>query len=185
LDVYSIPRNHGRGLRRARRGHRCPQLPRPSGDDLKLGDVTESNWLIGSLCEQLDFIEAKTGGIRQLVGHGMASRLLALFFGWGWHNQKVAFSSTPDDWMLNGNDDWLRANPINPDVRRLVNNHRVIRLADALFTLLIGHARGLETLKRRFLERATKPCFIEAEIASLLVYNGCEVENRSRARCQR
>ncbi len=78
--------------------------------------------------------------------------------------------------MLNGDDEWLAANPIESDVRRIVHTHRTIRLADAVFTLLSGGVKGIDEMKNRFLSRPTKPCFIEAEIASMHVYNGFQVE---------
>lgn len=127
------------------------------------------------LCSELTLVEAQTKGIPELVEHGMASRLLALVFGNDWYNQRIHFrSEDPDEWMLNGSDQWLAANPVQNDVRRIVHTHRVIRLANALFTLL--GVNGFDALKDRFLSRPTKPCFIEAEIASMLVCNGFGVE---------
>jgi hypothetical protein len=135
------------------------------------------NNTIQLLCEELTRVEAQTKGIHQLVEHGMASRLLCLVFGYDWYNHRVNFrSEDPDEWMLNGNDAWLAAYPIENDVRRVVHAHRVIRLADAFFTLISSGVKGVDTLKERFLCRPTKPCFIEAEIASLLVCNGFQVE---------
>ena len=116
-------------------------------------------------------------GIPQLVEHGMAIRLLTLVFGYEWYEKKIGFrSEDPDEWMLNGSDAWLKVHPMPNDVRRIVYNHRVVRLADAWFTLLMGRVKGLDALKERFLLRSTKPCFAEAEIASMLVFNGFEID---------
>jgi hypothetical protein len=107
----------------------------------------------------------------------MASRLLVLVFGNDWYGQRVKFrADNPDEWMLNGDDVWLSANPVPNDVRRSVHACRVVRLADALFTLIHGRAEGLDSLKARFLTCPTKPCFMEAEVASLFVCNGFHVK---------
>lgn len=129
--------------------------------------------LVDFLCEELTRVEAQTNGIPQLVEHGMAGRLLTLAFGYDWYDRRIKFrASDPDDWMLNGSDAWLAANPTQNDVRRIVHTHRVIRLADAVYTLIRGGVEGFDAVKDRFLSRPTKPCFIETEIASLLVCNG-------------
>jgi hypothetical protein len=133
--------------------------------------------LLQFLCDELTRVEAQTQGIPQLIEHGMASRLLALIFGYEWYSRRIKFcSEDPDEWMQNGDDGWLAANPIENDVRRIVHAHRVIRLADALFTLFSSRVEGLDVLKNRFLTRPTKPCFIEAEVASLLVCNGFQIQ---------
>ncbi len=59
---------------------------------------------------------------------------------------------------------------------RILYARRTIGLGDAIFTLLKGRFKGAGLLRQRFLTRPTKPCFIETEIASLLGYNGLEVE---------
>jgi hypothetical protein len=128
------------------------------------------------LMQELILVEEKTRGVRQLVEHGMANRIIYLIFGWDWYQRKIAFQSEPDEWMLNGNQEWLKTIKVENDVRRIVYHHRVVRLGDALYTLIKGNVEGGEVLKERFLKRSTKPCFIEAEIASLLVYNGFDVE---------
>jgi len=152
------------------------------------------------LLEELARIEEKTGGNRQLVEHGIARAFLYLAFGREWYECKIEFrDDRPDPWMLNGSDRWLKRVPsaVPPmgsrwwrastsdlwvktaktaDVRRIVYAHRVVRLADALFTLVRGQANGFDFLRQRFLERETEPCFVETEIASLLVFNGFKVE---------
>ena len=120
------------------------------------------------LASEITDVEKQTKGIRQLAEHGMCARLLCLYFGWDWYERKVAFRDDPDGWMHNLKDD--------PGLGRVVYNSRVVRLADAIFTLLNGRFKGAEDLKQRFLTRPTKPCFAEAEIASLLAYNGFDVE---------
>jgi hypothetical protein len=150
------------------------------------------------LLDQLDRVEQKTGGNAQLTEYAVAGAFLFLVFGRDWYEQKIAFrDENPDDWMLNGSDAWLRRTrpPVFPsrpswwrspsgvwlrsddngDIRRLVHNHRVVRLADALFTLVLGKTEGFDWLKERFFSRPTKACFIESEVASLLVYNGLRV----------
>jgi hypothetical protein len=120
-------------------------------------------------------IRKQVKGIPQLVEHGIASHFLALVFGWDWHQRHVAFQPVPDDWMLNGNDAWREGRP-DGDVLRITYEHRVVRLADGIFTLVKGGVDSFDLLKQRFFRRSTKPCFIEAEIASLLAFNGFQVE---------
>jgi hypothetical protein len=76
--------------------------------------------------------------------------------------------------MLNGNDAWLATHPESPpDLRRATYSSRVVRLADAIFTI-VGKVDGFERLRQRFLTRNdTRSSFLEAEIASLLIHNGC------------
>ena len=107
----------------------------------------------------------------------MSSLFLNIMLGEEWHNRCVALNNKPDPWMLNGNLAWLTAHPVaDPDMRRLNYEQRVIRLSDALFTL-VGKVAGFERLRQRFLARNnTRASFAEAEIASLLVHNGCSVQ---------
>ena len=114
-------------------------------------------------------MDRQTNGVRQLTEHAMASRLLCLYLGWDWYQRKIAFRDDPDEWMHN-----LRGD--NSRFGRIMYNSRVNRLGDAVFTLLKANVKGLDALKQRFLIRPTKPCFFEAEIASLLAYNRFEVE---------
>jgi hypothetical protein len=140
-------------------------------------DDKETNETLSYLMRELILVEQKTGGIRHLVEHGMASRLIYLFLGWDWYQRKIAFQSSPDEWMLNGDWEYLKNSAKSEnDVRRIIYAHRVIRLGDAIYTLIKGKVKGRDILKERFFKRATKPCFIETEIASLLVFNGFEVE---------
>jgi hypothetical protein len=87
-------------------------------------------------------------------------------------------SNRPDPWMLNATREWCELHPVgHPDPRPLLYHNRVIRLANALFTVSRRGMGGLETLRQRFLRRNdTRAAFFEAEIASLLVYNGCKVD---------
>jgi hypothetical protein len=98
----------------------------------------------------------------------MAARFLYVVLGQDWCEQKITFRDKPDEWMHNRKGD--------TSIGRIVYGHRVVRLANAFFTLLEQRAKGFDTLRQRLQTRATKPCFVEAEIASLLVYNGFEVE---------
>src|ERR1039458_7871184 len=122
-----------------------------------------------SLAKELAEVERQTKGVRQLTEHAMASRLLCLYLGWDWYQRHIAFQDVPDEWMHNLRGDRSRTG-------RVLYNSRVNRLGDAVFTLLKARAKGLDGLKQRFLVRPTKPCFFEAEIASLLAYNGFDVE---------
>lgn len=114
---------------------------------------------------------------RTFVELNMSSLFLNIMLGEEWHNRCVALNNRPDPWMLNGNLAWLTAHPVaDPDMRRLIYTQRVIRLCDAFFTLT-GKVAGFERLRQRFLARdATRASFAEAEIASLLVHNGCSVQ---------
>ncbi len=128
------------------------------------------------LMRELPLVEAKAAGRRVILEQGMAARLIFLVLGRDWYQKRVMFRPDPDDWMLNGNDAWLETTAIPDDVRRIVYTHRVVRLADALYTLITGQAKGLDLLRRRLQTRPTKPSFIETEIASLLVFQGFELE---------
>lgn len=113
----------------------------------------------------------------------MDTRFIFTILGAEWCHQKIALSENPDPWMLNGTDNWLRSTNADPnDMRRIVYFSRVTRLADCLFTLF-GSNRftGGDILRKRFLTRPTKPCFIEAEIASTLIVNGFSVHIRSES----
>jgi len=80
---------------------------------------------IEALLQALDYVENRTGGDPQLAEHGIAAHLIALVFGWDWYRQRIAFRSDPDEWMLNGSDEWLKSTAkAQPDVRRLVHANR-------------------------------------------------------------
>jgi len=121
-----------------------------------------------TLAQELPEVREQTKNIRQLTAHAMASRLLTLFFGYDWYSQKVAFRDDPDEWMHNRKGDG--------GTGRILYDRRVTQLCDCIFTLLKGQFKGAEFLRKRFLTRATKPCYIETEIASLLAYNEQQVE---------
>ena len=113
---------------------------------------------------------------RTFLEVNMSSLFISIILGEEWHKKRIVPNTNPDPWMLNGNEAWLAANPIAaPDMRRIIYSHRVIRLSDTLFTVSreIG---GFDRLRHRFLKRKdTRALFTEAEIASLLVHNGCSV----------
>lgn len=73
--------------------------------------------IAGELAE----LERRTGGVRQLMEHAVASRLLCLFLGWDWYEQKIAFQDDPDEWMHN-----LRGD--KTPMGRIVYSNRVNRL---------------------------------------------------------
>jgi len=107
----------------------------------------------------------------------MASRFLHLIFGYEWVEQKINFrSENPDEWMHNGDDAWNAVHPVTNDVRRVAHSHRVIRLANALFTLLFNHADGFDVLRERFRTRKMRSCFVESEVASMLSCKGFQIK---------
>jgi hypothetical protein len=122
------------------------------------------------LAEHMAHLESKTSGVRQVVEVGVASAFLQVFLGTDWCSRKIRPVATPDGWMQNR----LRSDVTNTSW--ITYFGRVVRLADAIFTLLQSQAVGLEVLRRRFHARPTKPCFIEAQIASLQAAHGFRVE---------
>jgi hypothetical protein len=114
---------------------------------------------------------------RTFVELNMARVFLNAALGDIWVGKRINFNDKPDAFMLNGNDAWLRAHPVSPpDMRRILYTSRVIRLSDALFTL-IPKVTGFERLRQRFHKRKdTQALFGEALIASLLVHNGISVQ---------
>jgi hypothetical protein len=122
------------------------------------------------LAEHMAHLESKTSGVRQVVEVGVASAFLQIFLGTDWCSRKIIPVATPDGWMQNR----LRSDATNTSW--ITYFGRVVRLADALFTLVQSRAIGIEALRKRFHNRPTKPCFIEAQIASLQVANGFRVE---------
>lgn len=98
----------------------------------------------------------------------IAMCLLDVVLGRDWLSRKVVPQARHDEWMQNR----LRHQGISSVVR----GHRVVRLANALFTLMNPSVAGIDILRNRFHTRPTKSCFIEAEIASLLKFNGFKVE---------
>src|SRR5207244_5450332 len=54
-----------------------------------------------SLAQELPEVRQQMNGVRQLIEHAMAARLLTLFFGYDWYQQKIAFRDDPDEWMHN------------------------------------------------------------------------------------
>jgi hypothetical protein len=113
---------------------------------------------------------------RTFVAMAMSGVFLSRIFGEDWVRKRLVLNDQPDPWMLNGNDAWLATHSESPpDLRRATYSSRVVRLADAIFTI-VGKVDGFERLRQRFLTRNdTRSSFLEAEIASLLVHNGCSV----------
>lgn len=114
---------------------------------------------------------------RTFLELNMSGLFISIILGEDWHKKRIALNENPDTWMLNGNEAWLAAHPVvAPDMRRVIYSHRVIRLSDALFTVSREIA-GFDRLRQRFLKRKdTRALFAEAEIASLLIHNGCSVQ---------
>jgi hypothetical protein len=113
---------------------------------------------------------------RSFIEINLARLFVAYVLGTTWHDKFIALGTNPDSWMLNANDAWLAAHPVAvPDLRRITYSYRMVRLSDALFTLL-GKVDGFELLRQRFLKFGNpRAPFTEAEIASLLAHNGCGV----------
>lgn len=121
-----------------------------------------------ALTQELTRLERKANGVRQLVEVSICGCFLDVVLGRDWFTRAVLPASEHDDWTQNR----LK----HDGVSGIVHCHRVVRLADALFTLFINKVDGFDVLRRRFHTRPTKPCFIETEIASLLTFNGFKVE---------
>src|ERR1700721_1088652 len=115
-------------------------------------------------------LESTTSGVRQVVEVGVASAFLQVVMGIDWCRRNIRPVATPDKWIQNR----LRSDATNTSW--IIHFHRIIKLADAFFTLLHSQADGFDVLRNRFHARPTKPCFIEAQIASLQAANGFKVE---------
>jgi hypothetical protein len=122
------------------------------------------------LAEYMGQLESKTSGARQGVELAVACAFLEVLLGTDWCARKIRPVSTPDGWIQNR----LRSDVTNTSW--ITYFDRVIRLANALFTLLQSQTVGFDVLRTRFHPRPTKPCFIEAQIASLQAANGFRVE---------
>jgi hypothetical protein len=120
------------------------------------------------MLEQIPDVERRANGDRAMCEFTFAAALLELSYGTDWYQRKIKLRAKPDEWMHNLQGDQSEG--------RILYHHRVVRLGNAVFTLLQAKTKGWDTLKGRFQKRATKPCFVEAEIASMLVYNGFDVE---------
>lgn len=114
---------------------------------------------------------------RGYVERGMAAALLLIIFEADWFKTHIELNANPDPWMLNCTDAWRVSHPVPPpDLRPIIHAHRVVRLGDAWFSIVNNRLDGLETLRQQFLTRNdTRASFTEAEVASLLIYNGCSV----------
>jgi hypothetical protein len=121
-----------------------------------------------NLAKHLTDLESKTSGVRQVVEVGVASVFLAAVLGRDWFDLKAKPQAIYDEWMQNR----LKLEGIN----WIIYFHRLVRLADSLFTLVNDGVTGFDILRKRFQERPTKSCYIEAEIASLLTFNGFRVQ---------
>jgi hypothetical protein len=122
------------------------------------------------LAKYMTHLESNTSGVRQVVELGVASAFLHVFMGNDWCSRNIRPVATPNKWIQNR----LRSDVTNTSW--ITHFDRIIKLADAFFTLGHSEAVGLEVLRRRFYARPTKPCFIEAQIASLQAAKGFRVE---------
>jgi hypothetical protein len=121
-----------------------------------------------NLTDELHNIESRANGDEELAKLIVAGTFLEICFGTEWFNRKIELRDEPDEWMHNLKGD--------TGIGQVVYAHRVIRLADAIFTLLNAGAKGWDLLKQRLSKRSMKSSFVEAEIASLLAYNGYDLE---------
>jgi hypothetical protein len=125
--------------------------------------------ILESLIDLLENHLEKHHSERQIIAVGLATHFLILVFGLEWVQRHISFrSSDPDEWMMNGDDAWLAAHPVENDFRRILHDHRTVRLADAMFTLLVNKVTGIDALRHRFRSNDMRSCFVEAEIASML-----------------
>jgi hypothetical protein len=129
------------------------------------------------LLTSLAKLEASTDK-QGMIEANLARVNLSAILGETWVEKYVLPSSQPDSWMLNGNDDWFKANPVSgTDIRRGMHFYRVVRLSDAFFTTLSGKIEKGDFLRKRFRERTDlRALFAELEIASLLVRNKVSVK---------
>jgi hypothetical protein len=131
--------------------------------------------IIEELLESLAKLESVSTE-RSFIEINLARVFVAFVLGTTWHDKFLALGTNPDPWMLNANDAWLAEHPVAvPDLRRITYSYRMVRLSDALFTVL-DKVDGFELLRQRFLKRRDpRAPFTEAEIAGLLAHNGCGV----------
>lgn len=98
--------------------------------------------------------------------YALAVRVIRHYLGDAWVEKRIILSDHPDSFMLNELDE----NSEN----RWVHQDRVISLGDFLF--LLSDARNSDCLIKRFQERETRPCFLEAAAAEAFAENRFRVE---------
>jgi hypothetical protein len=114
---------------------------------------------------------------RPLIEINIAGLFLTLVLGGDWASKYILPGNDPDPWLLNASIEWMNKHPIENDVRRVVHQNRIVRLANAFVTVLMYRVKNAELLRQRIQSRPDKKAtFMETEIASLLAYNGCDVE---------
>jgi hypothetical protein len=128
------------------------------------------------LLTSLARLEARTDN-RGVIEANIARVNLGAMLGEALVEKYVLPSFHPDPWMLNGNDEWFKAHPVDgTDIRRGLHFYRVVRFSDALFTVGLGRISGFDVLRKRLRERTDmRALFAELEIASLLVKNKATV----------
>jgi hypothetical protein len=131
------------------------------------------NLLLTSLAK----LEAHTDN-RGFIEANVARVNIGAMLGEAWVEKYVLPSLHPDPWMLNGNEEWFKAHPVDgTDIRRGLHFYRVVRFSDALFTVGLGRINGFDVLRKRLRERTDmRALFAELEIASLLVKNKATVK---------
>jgi hypothetical protein len=129
------------------------------------------------LLTSLARLEAHTDN-RGVIEVNIARVNIGAMLGEAWVEKYVLPSLHPDPWMLNGNDEWFKAHPVDGrDIRRGLHFYRVVRFSDALFTVGLGRINGFDVLRKRLRERTDmRALFAELEIASLLVKNKATVK---------
>jgi len=144
--------------------------------DTKPGSALDE--FLDNMFALLEWIEPQANGDRQRIQVVVASYFLRFALGTDWHDKYVRLSDTPDPWLLNATDKWYLANRPDEVARRSVFSYRIVRLANAFFTLIKrGTSASAFELLRRRLQTApdVQPTFVEIEVASFLVRNGAEV----------
>jgi hypothetical protein len=133
------------------------------------------NFTVSLLLDALSDLESRFDD-EAIIAQGVGEAFLLLVFGIDWFTKHIQPSATPDPWMLNPNNSWLASHRARlPEGWPLIHGTRITRLGDALFTVIPKLQEG-EELRQRFLKRNdTRASFIETEVASLLIYNGCSV----------
>ena len=133
----------------------------------------------GKMIEALELMESSPwADDDNVIEVNLAKAFTILVLGSRWYERFGRLCSRPDPWMMNADDGWLAAHPVPQDVRRLTHHHRMVRLGDALATLMVGgNAKGSFVLIERLRSRQDlKSSFLETEIAAMLTKNGGRVD---------
>lgn len=121
---------------------------------------------MNELFQELAEVEIQfSGRDRMAITYAKAVRILKYFLGNPWVESHVMLSKSPDDFMLNEFDETSE--------NRFLHMDRVIRMADALFSL--RNCVGFDALLQRFQDRDARSLFFEATTASSYTKEGYRV----------